>query len=225
MKTFKHWGAFFQFLRRPDYLQKEEGIKNQLILTFNSLLLKILITVPLLLLYGWYINQQGTIPETMVKNVEELYSPVILFTMVAIFEEFAFRGFLTRFNPLLFSISTAGISAYYYKKIAYNKMFFEPDGLLETGILAIIIFGVSFFLATKYRTQLAAFWEKHFAKIVYGSAFLFAFVHFFNSATLELAYLKTIIFQLIGALILTFVRIRAGLFYAILIHFIWDLFL
>jgi len=225
MNTLTNWKEFFQFLKKPDYLKQTKGIKNKLFLTFNSFLLNILLLIPFILSYAIYLYLTGEINNNMSDNVEKLYHPVILYSMVAIFEEFAFRGFLTKFKPLLFSISITGTISYYYKKIAFNNMFFEPNGLIETGILAIILFLTLYLIGKKHNDKLTVFWTKNFSYIVYFSAFLFAFLHFFNSENLELGYLKTIIFQLIGAFILSFVRIRAGILYAIILHFIFDIML
>ncbi len=225
MNTLTNWKDFFQFLKRPDYLKETKGIKNKFLLTFNSLLLNLLIIIPIALLYGFYLYSTGELNDNMSENVEKLYHPILLYAMVAISEEFAFRGFLTKFKPLLFAISIAGITSYYYKKIVFGNMFFEPNGLIETGVLAIVLFLILYVIGKKYNAKLTVFWEKNFSYIVYFSAFLFAFVHFFNSEGLELKYLKTNIFQLIGAFILSFVRIRAGILYAILLHFIFDIIL
>ncbi|WP_108866189.1 type II CAAX prenyl endopeptidase Rce1 family protein [Aquimarina aquimarini] len=225
MNTLTNWKEFFQFLKKPNYLKQTEGIKNKSLLTFNSLLLNILLIIPLLLLYAIYLYSTGELNDNMNENVEKLYHPIILYSMVAIFEEFAFRGFLTKFKPLLFSISITGIFSYYYKKTSFNNMFFEPEGLIETGIFAIMLFLILYFIGKKYNSKLIEFWNKNFSYIVYFSAFLFAFLHFFNSKELEIGYLKTIIFQLIGAFILSFVRIRAGILYAIVLHFIFDIIL
>lgn len=225
MQTLIHWRDFFKFLKKPDYLDKTEGIKNKFLLTFNTLLLKIIIFIPLIILYALYYILAGDINEGMLENVEKLYHPIILYSLIAIFEEFAYRGFLTKFKPLLFSISITGIISYYYKKIIFSNMFFEYNGLIETAILAIIVFTILYLLGKKYSYKLSEFWDNNFKSIVYVSAFLFAFMHFFNSVNLEIGNLKTIIFQFISGLLLSFVRIRSGIFYAILLHFTYDIFL
>lgn len=225
MKTLSHWKDFFQFLKRPNFLKQTVGIKEKSLLTFNSLLLNILLIVPILLIYGLYINISGGTIVSMAENVEKLYHPIILYSMVAILEEFAFRGFLTKFKPLLFSISISGIFSIYYKKIAFNNMFFEPSGLIETGVLAVILFLIFYFIGKKYNERLTKFWSDNFSNIVYLSIFLFAFAHFFNSQSLDINYLKLLVFQFIGGLILSFVRIRAGILYAIILHFIWNIML
>ncbi|WP_108808554.1 type II CAAX prenyl endopeptidase Rce1 family protein [Aquimarina spinulae] len=225
MKTLTHWRYFFQFLKKPNYLKQTKGIKNKSILAFNSLLLEIVLILPLLIIYGLYTYYTGNINESLTENIETLYNPFVLYAMVAIFEELSFRGFLTKFNPILFSTSVAGILSLYYKKIVFSNMFFEPDGLKETAILFLVLFFLVYLIGTKYKKELTVFWNKNFGYIVYISAFIFAFAHFFNSKGLELGYLKTIIFQLIGAFIMSFVRVRAGILYAIIIHFVWDIFL
>ncbi len=118
MKTLIHWKKFFLFLKKPDYIKKEDSVLNKLLLTFNSFLLNILLILPILVFYFLYLILTGEeVSETMHENVEKLYHPILLFSMVAILEEFSFRGFLTKFNPLLFSVSITGIIAIYVKKM------------------------------------------------------------------------------------------------------------
>lgn len=223
MKTLTDWKDFFFFLQKPDYLTVKKGILPKTLLTLNSFILKILLITPLILGYFAYLYfTENDSPKILHENVTQLYPPIVLYTMVAIYEEFSFRGFLTKFNPLLFSVSIVGIIAVYFKKIAFHNMMFEFEGLKETGILVLILFPVLLLIAKKYNQILYAFWEKKFKLIVYTSAFLFAFIHFFNSIDLSFAYLKTTMFQLIGAFILSFVRIRSGLVFAIVLHFIWN---
>lgn len=226
MKTLTDWKDFFFFLQKPDYLTVKKGILPKTLLTLNSFILKVLLIIPLILGYFAYLYFSGNdSPKILHENVTQLYHPIVLYTMVAIYEEFSFRGFLTKFNPLLFSVSIVGIIAVYFKKIGFHNMMFEFEGLKETGILILILFPILFFIAKKYNQVLHVFWKKHFNLIVYTSAFLFAFIHFFNSVDLNLAHLKTTIFQLIGAFILSFVRIRSGIVFAIVLHFIWNMML
>ena len=225
MKILNDWKDFFAFLKQPDYLINEEGIIPKIRLTFNLFILNALLITPLIIAYFIYLYLSEDFPKSNLENVTNLYHPIILYTMVAVFEEFSFRGFLTKFKPLLFSISITGIIAVYFKKIVFLNMMFEPEGLKEVGVLIIIVFPILFLIAKKYNNVLQRFWEKNFKYIVYISAFLFAFIHFFNSADLSLGYLKSIIFQFIGAFIFSFVRIRSGIIFVIILHFIWDIML
>ena len=225
MRILNDWKDFFAFLREPDYLDNGESIFSKSLLTFNSFLLNVILIIPLLIIYGVYLYISDNVPKTNIENVLNLYHPVILYAMVAIYEEFSFRGFLKKFNPVLFSISITGIIAIYFKKIVFKNMMFEPEGLMETGVLIVILFSILFLIARKYNNAFKQFWDRNFKYIVYSSAFLFAFIHFFNSTDWDLSYLKTNIFQLIAAFIFSFVRIRAGLVFAIILHFIWNIML
>ena len=160
--------------------------------------------------------------QNMNANLDGLYPPLVLFTLVAVLEELSFRLLLTKFKPLFFATSIAGMAAYYVKKITFKNMFLEPDGLWLALVVAIPVFLVSYLISNRYQEQLTCFWEQHFSKIFYISAVLFALVHFFNSPDWNLAYLKTNISQLISGLFLGFIRIRSGLIYAIIAHFLWD---
>ncbi len=142
--------------------------------------------------------------------------------MVAILEEFSFRAFLDKFKPVYFSISITGIIAYFTKKIIFRNMFLDQEGLLIISLSAIPLFLFLFFISRKYEVELNKFWKKNFKYIFYIGAFIFALVHFLNSPSLEISYLKTIVFQFLFALIVGFTRVRSGLIFAILIHFLWD---
>ncbi|PHS07050.1 MAG: hypothetical protein COA88_09495 [Kordia sp.] len=223
MKIINDWINFFSFLKTPDYLTNKDSVLSKLFLTFNSLILFVLLFIPTIIIYTIYTALLDDSPKSLHQNVLKLYHPVILYTLIAVYEEFSFRGFLTKFNPLLFSISTTGIIALYFKKIVFRNMMFEPEGFKEVCILILVLFPI-FFLIAKTNTQIFnRFWEKHFKSIVYTSAFLFAFVHFFNSVDLSLSYLPTTVFQFIMAFIFSYVRTRSGIAFAIIIHFIWNL--
>ncbi len=227
MKTLTHWKAFFKFLKNPTYIEEEQGVKNKALLTINSFILKILIILAILILFGVYVyfnGQMETVEDMkgMGSNLDGLYPPLLVFTLVAVFEELSFRLLLTKFKPLFFAISIAGMLAYYVKKITFKNMFWEPEGLWQTFAIALPVFVVSYLIARRYQESLSNFWEQHFSKIFYVSAFLFAFMHFFNSPDWNLAYLKTNISQLFSGLFFGFIRIRSGLIYAIVAHFLWN---
>lgn len=227
MKTWTHWKAFFQFLKNPTYAVQEHGVKNKVLLTVNSYLLDLLITLVIMFLFGLYIYLTDSLGEVekikgMRSNLDGLYPPLILFTLVAVYEELSYRLLLTKFKPLFFATSIAGIIANYSKKIVFKNMFWEPEGLWLAIAVALPVFLVSYLLARRYQEALTRFWESHFSKIFYVSAILFALVHFFNSPDWNLAYLKTNLSQFISGLFFGFIRIRSGLIYAIAAHFLWN---
>ena len=104
-------------------------------------------------------------------------------------------------------------------------MVFELQGLMEMVIVMICIFIISLFFAKKNTVKMSVFWDRNQHIIIIASAVLFAFIHFFNHSNLDLVKLPLIISQLLSALILSFVRMRSGLIFAILLHFTWDLIL
>lgn len=223
MKILSTWKKFFLFLRSPSYISIKEGLSPKMALTFYTLILLILLLIPLIIIHAIYTGFLDEVPRSIHENVIHLYPPVILCSMVAVFEEFSFRGFISKFNPLLFAISITGIITIYFKKITFHNMMFEPEGLLEVALLVMILFPLAFIFAQYNGKLLKRLWKKNFRVIFYTSAFLFAFIHFFNSVDLSLTYLPSTIFQFLMALIFGFVRIRAGIFYAIIVHFIWNL--
>lgn len=226
MKMVAQWIAFFKFMRKPHFLQEENKVISKFKITFSLFFLQIifvgLVSIAISLILIQYFGMK---PDSTNENLQLLYNPVILFAMVAILEEFSFRGFLKKFNPLFFSISVAGISGIYFKKLYYHNMVFELQGLVEMGILVICIFIISLFFAKKNTLKMGIFWDRNQHIIIITSAFLFAFIHFFNHHNLDLVNLPLIITQLLSGLIFSFVRMRSGLIFAILLHFIWDLIL
>lgn len=227
MQTLTHWNDLLNFLKNPSYKHKEVAIKNKLLLTLNSFILnsitEILLIVVVVISYLIFSNIENIENlSNMSQSVRAIYPPIILAGLVAILEEFSFRGFLDKFNPIYFSISITGILAYFIKKIVFTNMFLDPDGLLIISLSAIPLFLILLFISSKYKFELNIFWGNNFKYIFYVSALLFALVHFFNSPTLELSYLKTNVLQFIFALVIGFVRIRSGLIFAILYHFVWN---
>ena len=199
MKTLLHWKELLIFLKNPNYNQKENGIKNKLLLTFNSFILYTIITIFLIIVFlvATMVLNGLEIPNNLSQTTKSLFPPLILAGMVAILEEFSFRAFLDKFKPIYFSISITGIIAYFTKKIIFRNMFLDPEGLLMISLSAIPLFLLIFFVSRKYESELNKFWEKNFKYIFYIGAFLFAIVHFLNSPSLEISYLKTIIIQFI----------------------------
>ena len=224
MKTLTHWKNFFQFLINPSFLEQEIKITSKLKIIINLFILKVIINVLLILLFSLIlIPMLGIEIELKDKNLQSLYNPILLFVMVAILEEFSFRGFLAKFNPLLFSISVAGIIGIYFKKLYYNNMVFDLEGLIETGILMLLIFGIAFLISKNNIPKMNAFWDHNFKIIIITSAVLFAFAHTINLVEFELKNLVLNLSQLFGAFIFTFIRMRSGLVFVILLHFIWNL--
>ena len=220
------WTAFFRFIKKPHFLQEENKVISKLKITFSLFILQIiLVGLTTLVISLILIHYFGLKSDSANENLQLLYNPVILFAMVAVLEEFSFRGFLKKFNPLFFSISVAGISGIYFKKLYYRNMVFELQGLMEMGILMIFIFTLSLFFAKKNTSKMTAFWDSNQHSIIISSAVLFAFIHFFNHKNLDLVNLPLIISQFLSAFILSFVRMRSGVVFAILLHFIWDLLL
>lgn len=220
------WTAFFRFIKKPHFLQEENKVISKFKITFSLFILQIiLVGLTTLVISLILVHYFGLKTDSANENLQLLYNPVILFAMVAVLEEFSFRGFLKKFNPLFFSISVAGISGIYFKKLYYRNMVFELQGLMEMGILMIFIFTLSLFFAKKNTSKMTALWDSNQHIIIISSAVLFAFIHFFNHKNLDLVNLPLIISQFLSAFILSFVRMRSGLIFAILLHFIWDLLL
>lgn len=225
MRILSDFKDFFNFIKKPSLLETENSFLSKARILFSTFMIYIIVNLILVAGLKYTSDILGLDLESlknMSSNLEPMYNPIVIFLMVAVFEEFAFRGLLHKFNPLLIAISISGIVGVYFKKITYHNMFFDPSGMLQAIVLITVVFIISFFLIKKYRESVAQFWKNHFNKIVLISAFIFAFIHFFNAKELNIFYLSSTIIQFVGALIFSFARMRSGIISAIILHFIWN---
>jgi hypothetical protein len=221
MRFLNIWKYFFKFLLSPDYNHTESALLTRLLITFSIFVLKFISITAIGLLIGLLF---GTV------KLDSLNKAIIetsIFTAVfaGIYEELVFRLPLKKFNHWYLSFSLTGLAFIIIKKIYFNTMLLDNEGLLLSVILSALTFPIFFLVVKKYMESLAGFWEKHFGYVFYTFALVFALSHFFNAKHLELVNLKSNVTQFISALFFGFLRIRAGLIFAILVHIVWDLML
>lgn len=222
MKTFQHWKSFFIFLKSPDYHTPALSLKEKLLLVFNTFILKILFS--LFIFFLIFIVFRYKAPAALTDN--QSTTTLLLAALIAgVFEELVFRLSFTKFNLAYFSFSISGILFIFIKKIYFHTMIFSTEGLLPAFLIAVACAPILYFAAKNNEERLSIFWEKHFPYVFYLSTLIFAAIHFFNAQVLDIANLKLNLTHLSTALFLGFIRIRAGLIAAIIIHVIWDMML
>lgn len=225
MKIIEDWKNILIFIKSPSLLDIDPSKFGRARLVFSAFLLKIFLTVILGIGFVYLLNITEANSDYMGGDLQGLYHPIVLFSLIAIIEELSFRGFLSKFNPILFAVSVAGLSGILFKKIVYRNMLLEYQGLPEM-IAVMAVVGVAFYFFARVKIgKLTVFWQKNFKAIVIASSVLFGLVHFLNSQELRLEFLPTTISQILGGFVLSYVRLRSGLLAAILFHFIWNIML
>lgn len=159
----------------------------------------------------------------------EILSIILLVFLGSIKEELKYRLFLTVFNInfLLFSLSIlisdiiliiGNFRLYYYQspfKIIshYGFLFF----------VSILIFFTLKILTTKYYESLKQFFIKYFSFILIVQCAIFSFWHVIFTDQTESYALETVFFMhLTSAFFYSFVRIRYGIIYSILVHLLYN---
>ena len=102
MKILNDWKDFFSFLKKPNYLAISEGFFPKCLLTLNLFILNVLLVIPFIIAFFIYLLITKGFPKTNIENVIILYHPIILYSMVAVYEEFSFRGFLKNLTHYYF---------------------------------------------------------------------------------------------------------------------------
>ncbi len=146
-----------------------------------------------------------------------------------IYEEFIFRFALGKFNPTHIRISLSLLGGYLFGigLNQYHYSFLSFPHLLAYFIVAII--GISLFLYVLinkfWSIDFGLFWNKRFSYILYFITFLFALIHLpnftFSGCEIFIAPLALLPHFAIG-ISLALVRIKHGIFYAILFHALWN---
>lgn len=223
--------SFFEFITHPKILVEKTQIsvvrQSWLILQLISLTLYLSLILAafntwLLSHFGFDIYSNSLI-NNQVSNYGLIDTLVSLIIIAPILEELAFRGWLT-FNKMTVTFSTAFLAFTLY------TLMLQLSSVAPNSSTSTIIFGtlitVYIILAVAFNllfipVTVRLFFQKHFRALVYFSILGFAFLHLFNYQSLiqiwPLAFLL-ILPQIIGASVLTFVRVRFGLIASIIAH-------
>lgn len=239
--NFRFIKSFIRLVLRPDAHRIRTTTKNRLILTlrfyFLTLLFLLISAIPMMILEELGIltdpEQFDAIPD-FIDNSSDIFIASILIPIIAgVLEETQFRLVLNNFKKRYFDIFVSLFISYLITKLfgryflAYTEFY---SNLLIQSTLNYLIFAVPIYFSLSRSNAHSSWFENNWVKaykyLFYGLALLFAVAHLPTlDLTIEhLLFLPlTILPFLVYALTFSYVRIRIGFQYAILLHFIIDL--
>lgn len=154
---------------------------------------------------------------------------------IPLWEELAFRLGL-RNNRAAQSVSLAATVLFlaqlplgFFSKVLPDWLFAftEPLGLLSFAVALAILAAGFWLLVGRFQTQVRGLYERRFGTLTYGTLLVFALLHSFNYTRLsEIWFLIPLLVlpQLILALGLSYVRVRLGFVWAVLMHWAHNAF-
>ena len=237
---FRYIRSFFQMILRPDTHRIRTTTKNRLLLTlrfyFLTLLFVIVVSIPLTILQWLGISisaqQIDLIPDAYVRSSDIFFASLLIPMMAGFLEESQFRLVLGRFNKRYFDVFIACSLGYVMSKIAgrYLLTFSEfYSGLLVQSILIYLLFAVPIYFSLEGTNAHSSWFEKNwqhvFKYFFYTLAVLFAMLHL---PTLQITGNQLLFWPLlilpflVYGLVFSYVRIRVGFLYAVLLHFSVD---
>lgn len=237
-QPFRFIRSLFKLVFRPDTHRIKTSEKNRILLTvrfyFLTLLLLFLSLTPLIFIASFIdteIPKQTIYQLDKMHNAQDrLYLAFLIPVVAALVEETSFRLVLSKFNQRYFNISVAFLVSYIIADL-FGAQFltystFQSYYIVQ-GLLVQLTFGIPVYLSlTKTRVHSSWFeenWEKAYRWIFYGSALIFATAHLpnfgFSKDDIILWPFYLLPF-LVYAFVFSFLRIRIGFIYAVLLHFI-----
>lgn len=196
------------------------GVWKKSYQSFFLLMLLILLQVLLQILFLSFTSKDGAINQYN-NSVATTVSPLYLLFIGPLFEEFAFRLLLTRFNEIYIKVSTAlifgtiisGVVNSYVVKVEMESFIFIF--LISVGIyIAISILRLNFLFLEKN-------WSKMFRFFLWTSIILFCIIHvpqLMENGIHGIKLIRAVASLVIGALVLSYARIRYGIAYSLIIH-------
>lgn len=236
---------FFRFIKsltklvlRPDTHRIRTTDRNRLLLTirfyFITILLLLLSGIPLMML-GAIVDielpeQTAYQLESMSNLNDRLYLAFLIPVVAALVEETSFRLILSRFNRNYFNISVAFLISYIISDLFGANFFIYSNlksGYVLQGLVIQLVFGLPVFYSLSQTNIHSSWFEKNwrvaYRWVFYGLALVFALGHLPNFGfTLEgfVLWPFYLLPFLVYAFVFSYVRIRIGFKYAVLLHFI-----
>lgn len=177
--------------------------------------------------------QFNYIPDSFDNSADRFLSSLLIPIIAGLFEEIEFRLVLTRFNKKYFDIFLSLTISHLIAKlfgqyfITYTEYF---SNFLVQSIFVYSVFAVPvYFTLTSTKSHSSWFehnWKFSFRILFYSLALMFAIAHL---PTIDLALDEFFLWPAVilpfftYAMVFSFVRIRIGLWYAVLLHFTIDL--
>ena len=210
--------SFVRYLRHPR-LHEPHDRSRRWIASLKLLGLDFLLLVPLSLLAA--LGEAANDNEAFTAD-EGLSAAAILALSVVVaplLEESTFRLILTRFIPKL----AIGVGV-----LMWFTLLVPPITLIQLALLApgaaLVVVGIVTSQSATTEARVGASWQRHFGWVFYGSALLFGAIHLYNydlgsPDAFELAAAPLLIApQIVGGLVLGYVRVRLGFWYAVANH-------
>ena len=239
--SFRFIKSFFNLVLKPDTHRIKTTTSNRLLLTlrfyFLTLLFLFISTIPLSILeqFGLVTNpkQLDAIPDFF-DNPSDIFLASILIPVIAgVLEEAQFRLVLHKYNKKYFNVFVSLFASYSIIKLfgryflTYTEFY---SGFLLQSTLVYLIFALPiYFSLTQSNVHSSWFekrWDVAYKYLFYALALLFAIAHL---PTIDLSLEHLLVWPLvilpffIYALAFSYVRIRIGFQYAVLLHFTIDL--
>lgn len=228
---------FLIFIRKPDYNELEDltpllKLKELIKLYFITILLAAIISLLnkafiSLGLYSQYSQNINRLPEILNKDI---IKPYLIFGLFCppILEEFAFRLLLTKFNKKLITISLSLIIGLVFYRL-FNKHLWHSQSPIIINIVSYlypVIFALPIYLILYLiKFDLKKLWNINFTFVFYLFTIMFALFHILtlNITNVHYYFLPIIILPfLLFSISLGYARIRFGILYSIVLHFIFN---
>lgn len=227
---------YISFSKNPDFTEEQLSsvdklkklIKLYLItllfLVLANLINKILIKIGV---YQDFTQSINKLPQLTNKGFSISYLLIAL-VCAPVLEEFTFRLLLTKYNKKFIIISISMMFGFISYRLFYNHLWHSESIILFNFIpyLYPILFAVPiFFILNFIKFNLENIWHKHYPIIFYFVVVLFAALHIttLNINSEHYLYIPIIILPfIIYGISLGYARIRYGIIYSILLHFILN---
>ncbi len=241
-KPFRHLRLLFAFILHPDTHRIQTSSKTKVLLTvrfyFLGLLLQFFVANFFMLVYhagGVKFPQHKNILPDLPTGTADLYLYAMLIPVFAgVIEELIFRLPFTRFNKLYIDVFLALFISYVITRFFSKSLYFQLSSasahLVFYTILPIALAtGVYFSLRRSHvhSNFLQSDWQRNYRFLFYASAVVFSVLHLpnYNWLGQHLPLIPLVLLPyLVYAFVLSYIRTRNGLVYAIGLHFTIDLF-
>lgn len=239
--NFRYLASFFRLIKSPDTHRIRTTTKNRFLLTlrfyFISMLLLFIAAIPAIILeqLGVYTipKQFDVIPAFFNDPSDRTLGLILISVIAGVLEETQFRLVLHKFNKRYFDIFVSLFAGYLVTKVFGKYFLVYTDSysnfLIQSALIYLILAAPIYLTLSRTKTHSKWFeqnWKTAYKGLFYGLAFLFAFVHLPTMDLMPEHFIflpLTILTFFVYALIFSYVRIRIGFQYAVLLHFTIDL--
>lgn len=239
-RPFRFIKSLVKLILNPDTHRIQTSNRKRLLLTirfyFLSILLLFLSLIPAMVLGSILeieLPKQTAFQINKISDFQDrIYMTLLIPVLAAVIEESSFRLVLSRFNHKYFNISIAFIASFFTAKLFgtsfFNYSTYQSSYLLQSVLVQLILGLPVYFSLSKTNLHSSWFeknWRRSYKWFFYGLALIFAFGHLPNFTYTKEDFLMwplMLLPFLVYAFSFSYVRIRIGFKYAVLLHFIVD---